>query len=387
MNKLSGYSTKVVILTTALFVVFSASAFSKNVDLQIDFSEKAVWDSNPTLLSKNEKALYGSTTTASLSAIKKMQNRKLSTTFSGTRNQFNLSEFSSSDFKGLVGVSWNSSRWEISFDGSLNYDTTRTSEITTFGKNIGAVRRISYLLSPKISYMTSPRSKIEISGSISKSRYAASAFLNDFKTLSLIPSFIYNISPTQQAILSIQAQRYQSMEGRDFYIDSIGPSIGWSASITPRLTAQLSVGIIGSKTRGDGILSQNMVWNDIFSAALLYSNQKNSLNISATRSRRPFSNGTESVLTSLSIKDIYNFNERLSLDTNAKYQFNELPDNSAGNLDTILSGGTTLTYKKSKQWNITTSYKYKKQTLTGSDNEAEQNIVRVGLSYKPLNYR
>ena len=384
---MSSYFTKSVILTATLFVAFSASAFSKNIDLQAKFSEKAVWDSNPTLLSQDKKTLYGSTTTASLSAIKKMQNRRLSTTFSGTRNQFNLSEFNSSDFKGLVGVSWNSSRWEASFDGSLNYDTTRTSEITTFGQNIGAVRRTSYLLNPKISYLTSLRSKIDISAAVSESRYASSAFLNDFRTLSLIPSFIYNVSPTQQAILSIQAQRYKSLEGQAFYIDSIGPSIGWNSSLTPRLTAQLSIGLIGSKTRGDGILSQNMVWNDIFSAALLYSNQKNSLNISATRSRRPFSNGTESVLTSLSVQDIYNFNERLSLDTNAKYQFNKLPDNSLGNLDTILSGETTLTYKKSKQWDITTSYKYRKQTLTGSDNEAEQNVIRVGLSYKPISGR
>ncbi len=383
---MSGYLTKAGLLSATLFVAFSASAFSKNIDLQAKFSEKAVFDTNPTMLSQGEKDLYGSTTTASLSAIKKMQTRKIGATFSGTRNQFNLNEFNSSDFRGLVNISWNSSRWQASLESSLNYDTTRTSEITTFGKNIGAVRRTSYLLTPKISYMTSLRSKIEISGSISETRYASSS-LKDFRTLSLTPSFIYNISQTQQAIFSIQAQRYQSLEDQIFYIDSAGPSIGWSSSITPRLTTQLSIGLMGSKTHGDGILSQKIVWNDIFSASLLYSNQKNRLNISATRVRQPFSNGSESVLTSLSAQDIYSFNERLSLDVNGKYQFTKQPNNAAGNLDTILSGETKLIYKKSKLWDITTSYKYRKQTLTGSSNEAEQNIFRVGLSYKSMSGR
>lgn len=45
--------------------------------------------------------------------------------------------------------------------------------------------------------------------------------------------------------------------------------------------------------------------------------------------------------------------------------------------------GGALSYKITKQLDITASYRYRKETLSGSREDAEQNIVRIGLSYRP----
>lgn len=369
-------------LAIILILLLSGKGFAGNTNIRMYINETGVWNTNPLMLSRNEKNIYGSETTAALTLIDEMPCTRINAGVSATRNQFNQSDFNGTDFYGQTGFTWRSARWETALDGKISYDTTRTSELTTLGQNIGSVRHMSYSLLPRISYNTSQRSKIEIAGSWLESRYEDS-FLSDYRTLSVLPSFVYSLTPRQQAILSVQAQRYQSLENTDLHIDSIGPSIGWSASLTPNFSAELSIGALGSKFYGYATSEQGVDWNSIFSGVLSYKNEQNRANVSATRYRQPYSNGSEASLTKLSAEGTYSFNPKLSLQLDANYQFAEQSPLSTNNLDTAWGGAAAFSYKITKRWDITASYRYRKETLTGTRGDAEQNIIRVGLSYRP----
>lgn len=370
-------------LAAVLILLLSGQeGFAGNTNIKMRFSETGVWNTNPVMLSRNEKSIYGSETTAALTLIDEMPCTRINASVSATRNQFNRSDFNSTDFHGNTGLVWHSARWETALTGKIDYDTTRTSEPTTLGQNIGSVRHMSYSLLPRISYNTSQRSKIEIAGSWLESKYEDS-FLSDYRTLSVIPSFVYSITPRQQAILSIQAQRYQSLENTDLHIDSIGPSIGWNASLTQNLSAELSAGALGSKFYGYATSKRGVDWNPVFSGVLSYKKEQNAAKVSATRYRQPYSNGSEASLTKFSAEGTYSFNPKLSLTLDTNYQLADQPPLSTNNLDTTWGGGGALSYKITKQLDITASYRYRKETLSGSREDAEQNIVRIGLSYRP----
>lgn len=344
-------------------------------------SGKAIWNSNPVMLRNNPEDIYGTETRAFFGFQKKTETSKLELDLTALRNQFDQSQYNSTDGYAKAVLEKIFQRWRLGFTGSYDHDTTRSSEITTFGQDVGTGRRKAYTLQPSALYMITERSALGITGRWQESRYE-SGRLTDYRIASLVPSYLYHLSPLQAMTLSLQAQRYALLDNTDQHIDSIGPTIAWKYNFHPNWTLDLSGGSLASKISGYGGAGGDWDNNLVYGATLNYRNQKNDASISANRSRQPYANGTESLLTTLEIRERYTANEKLDLEVKANYQFAKQPPTSTNDLDRAWGGSATLNYKLNPNWAVDLSYKYREEELTNNSKAAEQQIVHLGLSYK-----
>ncbi len=369
-------------LAVTLFLIPIGTSLAGDISTQASISETGIWDSNPLMISRDRgESIYGSETKATYSIKNKTPTVQTYAKISAIRNQFNDSDFNSTDFHGNVGITKKTPRLEASIKGDIDYDTTRTSELTTFDQNITSARHLSYSLRPSISHSISKRSNIALSGRWKESKYDDSS-LSDYRILSIVPSASYNITPLQQATVSFQTQRYQSLEDTNAYTDSLGPSIAWKASLTPTLSTELSAGFLGSESHGYSTSDGEREWNQMFSGKVLYSGKQHTSSLSARRSRQPYANGTEAILTTFSAQEKYQVNPKLSLTLGGRYRFAEQSDLSLGDLDKMWEGKASLSYEMSKKIDVDLSYKYKKEILEGTNRDSKRNIARAGLTYK-----
>ena len=366
---------------SAVFLLMApATANAEKSNFIARFKEIAVYDSNPLLRTHDSGSIKGSETTVSIGYDKETTKTKFRSSLSATRNQFNDSKFSSTDFHGFSGLKLDHRRWQLSLDVKVDYDTTRTSELTTLGLDIDSTRRSAYSLAPGIFYSLSPRDSLSISGNWNETRYDDNS-LTDYRTYSITPAFAHNISPKQLVQFGWLFNRYQSLENSSQRVNTNGPSVSWTYVFRPYLSLKLSGSLLKTRYYGyTGATQRDDDYTPTYSSVLNYTGDNNALVLSMIKARHPYANGTESYLTTYALQDIYNVNRNLSLNFGADYQDAKQPPLSTDSLDSTWSVIAGASYKVSRNWDMTASYKHKEQTLVTNNNTAAQDIVKLGLS-------
>ncbi len=362
-----------------------ASAHAANISFEPSISEMGSWDSNPLLLTRNAKPLYGSTTTPRIVVIDQTPTTKLAADVSVSENIFNQSSFDSTDVHGDFGLSHRNERFEIGLHERTDYDTTRTSELTTFGNNVGAIRHFGLSASPYVSFSPLPTEKITLAGKFLASRYESRRF-TDYNVYALTPSWTHSFTPLHAGIISLQAQRYQTIGDFGRTVDSIGPSVGWIATFTPRLSGKFSAGLEATKEKNPNIPDSTWKWNSVFSGTLSYKGDQDVTDFTAMRMQQPNSNGTQQLLTTFSIKEKHAINENLFWDFLVSYHFAKNASGASNNLRSLISASTGLTYRATETLDITTKYRFRRETLTDRDEVANGNMVTLGLTYRPYGH-
>ncbi len=368
-------------LWVSMAVLFMApgNASAEKLGFIAKFKEITVYDSNPLMRARNASAIIGTETTASLGYNKETRRTAIKSGVSVTRNQFNDSKFSSTDISGFTGLKLDRKRWQISLDAEGNYDTTRTSELTTFDLDIDSTRRAAYSITPSISYNISPRSFIALSGGWNEMRYDDNS-LTDYRTYSMTPAFAHNISSKQQVQFSWLFNRYQSIDNTSQRVNTTGPSVSWTYVFRPYLSVKLSGSLLKTKYLGYATTTEQDDYTPTYAAVMNYTGNNHDLELSVIKSRQPYANGTESYLTTFAVQDRYMINQNVSLNFGAQYQDAKQPPVSTNDLETAWNVSAGAAYKVSRNWDLTASYKHKEETLTNDDNKADQDLVRVGLS-------
>ncbi len=348
--------------------------------LYYGLSETPVWNSNPLMLRQNGDDIYGTETKGIIGIQRALIKTVISAEVSAVRNQYIQSEYNSTDFYAKSKIERTLQRFSLSLIGNYDHNTTRSGEITTFGQNVGVGRRDAFTLQPSMVYMISPRAALGITGKWMETRYGYPT-LTDYGIMSLMPTFRYNLTPLQTITIAIQGQRYTVLESSSQYIDSFGPYLTWEYNFRPAWTLSLSLGGLRSKSYGsatDEKWSQNL----IYGSTLRYDGLRSVTELSISRARQPYANGTESYLTSFDAKETYTVNPNLDFTLKGSYQTADQPAQSTNNLETAWNGGASLDYQIGPNWNINASYKYRQEKLTNHDDEAKQQIVRMGLTYQ-----
>lgn len=367
-------------LAAGFFLLNPAAANAEKSGFIAKFKEIAVYDSNPLIRNKNKASIIGSETTASVKYAKKAITHQFKAGVSFTRNQFNNSKFSFTDFYGFSGLNFEKNKWNFSIDGNALYDTTRSNELTTLGLDIESTRRYSYSLKPKISYKISPRNILNLSANL-KERYYDDTSLTDYRTYFIKPAFAHKISPKQTVRFGWLFSRYQSLEGSARSLNTGGPSLNWAYIFRPYLSLKLSGNLLKTKYHGySGITRQKDKYNPTYSAIIEYGDTNNDIEISVVKTRYPYPNGTESYITTYAVRDIYDVNKKLSFDIAANYQDARKPPFSTDSLDTAWNIMSGLSYKISKNLNMRASYEHCEERLKNDDGAAKRNIVKLGLS-------
>ena len=369
---------------SALCLILSVASGARAEDMTISpaLSVAGSWNSNPLMRTSLVEDLYGVTTTPSLSFAKHSPIWDFVLKGRAENNVFDQSEFNTTDFFGSLDLARRTERLEVRLVSGADYDTTRTSELTDFGLSTELSRHLGYQFKPSVSYALSPVSKIGLNTYYVQSNYEKDS-RTDYHTISITPSYQRNFTERYAGVLSMQARRYETDSGIDRTVDSLGPSVGVIVKMTPEWTGDASVGQQATREKLAGTTEQDWTWSSIFAGGLKFEGEQDLFNFRGNRSQQSYNNGTDTLLTSFSIDGLRKINSLFTLRGGLGYQFSDSENTTINRLDKKYTGSAGLTYNVTQTVGVTTSYNYRQETFTNNDKTARQNIVRLGVSYKP----
>jgi hypothetical protein len=269
--------------------------------------------------------------------------------------------------------------------GNLDYDTTRTSELSNYNVVTSPVRHLGGTVAPQISYNFLPTDRLILAGSYAASQYQSSSFAN-YSVASVSPSYKHDFDPRNTGILSLQAQRYSTTSGPANTVDSFGPSFGWTRKISEKMTAGVSAGAQETRQKQAGI--PNLPWKlqYDFAGNLNYTGLQDTIAAVASRSQYPFGNGTEAFLTQISLNETHGLNDLFSVGAGGSYQMADYQANSPSSIKTMATGTANLTYHITDEWDTTASYQYRYETLIGISATPRENMGMLNLVYRPKSW-
>ena len=369
--------------SAALFVLLSLTqgAFAGDREVGLSLSQAGVWDTNPLMRVDQVEELYGSTTTLRLNYADKTPATSFGFGAWVNENLFDQSDFNSTDFHATTGLAHKGERFDASLNAKADLDTTRESEFTEIGLATKMVQRTGYSLAPQMSYSLSSISKLGLTSSYMTTVYDDDSY-TDSHAFVVSPSYQRNFSELYSGVLTLRARRSETDSGPQKITDSIGPTLGITAKITERLRAQAHAGQEASREETEGVVTRDWTWNNVFSSSLTFDGEQDKLSLSASRSQQAYANGSDRLLTTISMQQRHNVNPALSLNIGANYRFSDLADDASGQLDRAYGGDAGLVYHATQKVDLSTSYRYRNELLTGSSKAVQQNVVRLGLTYR-----
>lgn len=372
----------VFILSTSSLYAADLSDLDSQHRFKIKGTETWSIDSNPLKSATNSDTLMGSETGLGLTIGDITPTHKLYLDTLIDYNRYDNSSFNTTNLHETLGLFKLNQRWLAGIEGKYDSDTTRTSEITSFGISAPSVRRTGISFSPQLSFNPTPVDKLSFNSSLSQVEYDNSAFV-DYKSFSLNPSYAHNFDPNNAGIITVNFQRYQTDNASKSRTDSMGPSLGWTSLINDRLNTKITAGVERAKQSNQLSTSKSSRLNYVFSAAANFKSLWDVASVTASRSQQQFGNGNSSLLTSFDISEAHSLNSKITLNANSNYSYTDYSSSSGVNLDNQfkISGG--VAYHLLEELDITTNYQYIDQKLTGTSDSVKEQILRIGVAYHP----
>jgi len=369
-------------LWLALYLLAPTQGNAANISVQATLAEQGVWNSNPMLLHNNVEALWGSTTSAGLSVKDATPTSLIALDGTFNKSLFNQSGFNSDDVFLSSSLSRRMQRWQASLNTRFTYDTTRTSEETSYGTNIAGIRHWGTGVAPNLSFRVTSTNELGLASSFSNDSYDETGYTN-YTVMSVTPSYTHSFDALNKGVLSFMARRYETQNTPKKTIDSLSPSFGWLHVFTPKLAAKTFLGIQTSREKVEGVEPRDWSLQSVFSTDLTFRGVQDTFDLMATRSQQPFANGTEPLATSLSVKDSHRLNENLSLAGSVSYQLSEYPEETTGLRESMTTANTSVTYNPTDTLELAAKYQYRFETLTKTSQTIDDHSAMLSLSYRP----
>jgi len=350
--------------------------------LEALIAETGSYSSNPLMAKSGAEALYGSTTSPEIIVRKRTPTTNLKVDTKIEQNIFDQRKFNSTDLHALASLAKSNERWSASLQSNVDYDTTRTSELTAYGLSPVLSRHLGLTFLPKVSFSPSAVDTYTLGGSAAVSRYGKDVFSN-YQTFSLSPSYTHRFDPRHAGIFALQAQQYETTRNNAVRINSFGSTVGWQAILTPRFSTAVSVGAQISREFNYDHPVDDWRLEHIFSGDLSFTGIQDTVTFSTARAQSPYGNGTEALQTSFAVKEKHKLNPSVTLDFGAKYLTAEYQTETAGNLKNYASGNAGAAYHLTETFDLTASYRYRYETLTFETKDVQDHSILIGLVYHP----
>jgi hypothetical protein len=383
MAAASNFFASACALAASFLLFFSQTLWAADMTLQTTGSEKGSYESNPLMLLHGATPLWGSTISPDIFFKDATPTTQLNLSLLLDENIFNQISFDSTDIQNDVALSKKIQRWAASLEQRTVYDTTRTSELSSFDFNVGNIRHLGLFIAPQISYSPTSVDTINFLGSAAASRYESSAFTG-YNLYSVTPGYTHNFDPRNAGVFSILAQRYQTTNGADIAIDNITPTVGWNTTLAPELKANASIGFQTTRQYGGNPEDQRRSLQYVFATDIAYQGQQDVINLKADQVQYPFGNGTEALLRTFALNEVHNLNAKFSLALDASYQTALYPAHPPSNsLNALATGSSGIIYHATDSINVSANYKYRYETLTDTSQTAQDNIFMLAFAYIP----
>ncbi len=370
-------------LGSALYLLcFSSSVFARD-GFSVGIKETAVFDTNPLMRPDNtpQDTIRGIESTASVEYKRENRSRVFMTDASIRRNQFDISGYNTTDFFFNLNFKRQTARWITELNGSVKYDTPRTSDENALGLTRLSDRRLNFSVSPSFIYKLSRRKSMGINTLWSETVYNDGSSLTDHQTQTVSPFLAYTMDYRNTLSVAFQYQQYQALSGRELTSDSVGPFLTWQHSLTPKTTIETSFGMLGTRYTGD---AQQGDWeiNPIYSFKIEHSDQQNTAIFSISRARQALTNGTESDITTAQISNEFAIAPKWLLNVKTEYKKAKQSSFSSDDLDNSYSAYIDTAYDVSRDLKFSMSYKYAQENYITNKDQASRNVIRASLDYK-----
>src|SRR5579862_6213433 len=207
-------------------------ARSSDLTLQPKFTESGEVDTNPLLLSSGAKTAIGSITSpeATINDDTPLAHLDLDTRIDF--NEYDLPEFSSNDLHTQGHASYKGATSFFGTSAGLDYDTTRTSELTGSGINVAGVRHTGLSFSPQGGFNLSPLDIVSANASYTRAQYSNTLLFTDYDTYSVGPGYQHTFDALNTGTAGLQASRFQTTTGPSITFDTYNPTVGWNRTFT-----------------------------------------------------------------------------------------------------------------------------------------------------------
>jgi hypothetical protein len=358
-------------------------------DLSGQFLAKQTFehDSNPLLDSIGRKAVDGSITSPEVILNDDAPTGHTDLDTRVDVNEFNRQGFSSNDVHSTGHVSGTGELWQAALAATVDYDTTRTSEVNASGINIAGIRHLGLTLQPQTTVNLSQTDQAQVTGNYLQNFYASKQSYTNYETFGVTPAYIHAFSALDSGQVLFQAGRYQTTTGFPITIDNVGPAVGWSHRLSERFTTSANLGVQETYFHfSPGYGRPNTSSFDYnFAVNAGFQGQQDTIQLSLTRQLSPNANGSESQTTGLNLSDVHMVTPRLEADLTASYQLydynGELSTN--GLQSRYVSLAPKILYRLTENWSADVTYQYRHKNVDDGS-PALSNAVMFDIVFKPV---
>jgi hypothetical protein len=353
-------------------------------NLQAKIGETFEYDDNPLLTTATASALIGSITAPEFLVSGGSPDANLSLDTTLDINEFNLAGYSSQDLHSKFNATIDRQRLLASLKATLDYDTTRTSELNLSGINLVGIRHTGFTISPEIGFRISPIDQFVLDGSLNENDYANTVIYTDFRTYTVRPTYVHSFDPNNSIAAFVGLQKYETLTGVASSIESIMPGLGWNSQITPRLTGSVSAGLNQSRASVGGVSSPTSN-GYTYNVNFIYGLAESLDHITATLSHNltPVSSGIEVTQTSVELSEKHQFTPRFSANISLLYQTNQLPNAGSGEQKTYLSGAAEIDYTLTRSLTFSGTFRYRHRDFFVSRQVAASNALLFSIVFSP----
>jgi hypothetical protein len=360
-------------------------ARADNVTVQLKAQESYEQDDNPLLLSNGATTLFGFVTQPEAIVNDDTPLVHLDLDSRLDINEFNEPHFNSTDAHDAFHSTYKGETTQFGIDGNVDYDTTRTSELTTSGINLAGIRHMGLTFSPHAVANLTPVDQALLNVSYNDTRYFNTRSYTNYSYLVASPMIQHSFDGLDIGSAGLQATEYATSEGPPISIYTVGPQFGWTRNFSQRLTATATAGaiatdsIVQNRAPGTGQLSYDYT----YSLDLAFTGLQDTIHLTASRNPTPQGNGTESLQSSYGLTEKHSVTTRTDLSLSLQFITSEYAQKLNGTQQDFISISPVLTYHLTREWDVSSEFRYRRQDVVGGSVPGTSDAVLVHLVYTP----
>lgn len=272
-------------------------------------------------------------------------------------------------------------RGEVGLSANVVRNTTLTSELEDTGIVSVGKRRTEYRLDPSYQYRLSERDSLNASVGARAIRYEeglSSGLIDyDYRTANL--TYSRRLSELLDWSGTAYYARYEAKDV-DSTADTYGLRFGVSRLLSERTRMGFYVGGYRTDSRFYGAASDRS--GGTTKLTLDHATELTRFNLGLSRDVVPSGGGEVREDTSLNLSANRRLSEKMSVGLSATVQQRNA---IAGGSDRdYLTISPSISWRLTRQWKVSGSYRYSRQKYDVSNSTAEANAVTVGLEYRPV---
>lgn len=292
-------------------------------------------------------------------------------------------------------------RSRLGLDLGFIKDTTLDSQLDETGLAFDRVRRQRIDISPNWIYSFNERTRLSANYGYSDVEYknAGGTGFTDFTLNSAQTSLVHILNERTEG--SITLSRTHSDNDNDVESTNTNLQAGASYQVNETLSTSLFAGVRHTEVdfsrnslipifSGNTIIGflpltrdeTNSDWGTTFSAAISKTFLRGDTELSASRDISNDVNGRPIEVTRLRSNSLYRFSETLSAKLNLLFSTSETNNDVGSSVSRdYYQAEPALIWNLKKFWDLSASYRYRKQTFDDTSDDATQNAAYLTLTY------